>query len=79
MMNRTYFQIQQHTGYQFEPLQEGNYDTLPEAQAAMAELEAELHFRDMRICEYLETDIEHKQVRVVESGTESETIEDVDG
>ncbi len=71
-MSRTYYQIQQHTGYQFEPLQEGNFDTLAAAQAGMAELELDLQWRNMRIAEYVETAAEHKLVQVVEYGAEGD-------
>jgi hypothetical protein len=75
-MHRTYYQIQQHTGYQYEPLQEGNFDTLAEAQACMAELERDMQWRDMRIAEYAETDSEHKMVQVVEYGAEGDDEDD---
>lgn len=45
----TAYIIEQHTGYQFEPLADGEFVSLEEAESAMTELETGLGWRNMRI------------------------------
>ena len=41
--------IEQFTGYQFEPIPEGEFDTEEEATEAIQKLENELGWSDMRV------------------------------
>ena len=43
------YSIQQHTGYQYEPILEGDFETAEAAIAAMRELETDLGWRDLRV------------------------------
>ena len=45
----TMYEVQQHTGYQWEPMTEGEFATDAEAIAAMEALEAEFGWRDLRV------------------------------
>lgn len=42
------YEIQQHTGYQWEPVAEGEFTTEAEAIAGMKDLETNLGWRDLR-------------------------------
>lgn len=41
--------VEQHTGYQYEPIPEGDFDCKEAAINGMRELEAELGWRNMRV------------------------------
>ncbi|EFV9547688.1 hypothetical protein GB989_04850 [Shigella sonnei] len=41
--------IEQHTGYQYEPIPDGEFDSQEAAINGMRELESECGFRDMRV------------------------------
>lgn len=45
----TTYTIQQHTGHQYESIQDGEFETAEAAIAGMRELEANLGWRDMRV------------------------------
>lgn len=43
------YTIEQHTGYQWEAILEGDFETAEAAIAAMRELETDLGWRDLRV------------------------------
>lgn len=59
----TTYTIQQRTQYQYEPIQEGDFDSAEAAISAMHELENNLGWRNLRIV---------KDDAVIECGLESD-------
>ena len=78
------YTIQQHTGYQWEPVQEGDFETAEAAIAAMDVLETELGWRDLRVVKDAGTRYDlsgHRLIgddahEVIEYGLESDEDDD---
>ena len=76
-MKKVTYEIQQHTGYQFEPVPNGDFETADGAIAGMNELESELEWRDLRVIEVIRTDgaITHGDVIAVGSPSDEDDEE----
>lgn len=71
-MSTIKFQIQQHTGHQYEPISGGDYESRDQAIAGMRSLESGLGYRDMRVVEMIEDDATAREGDVVEVGLEAD-------
>lgn len=71
---KTFFEIEQsvHNGATWEPLDNGAFDTQPQAEAAMRELETNLGWRGLRVVQVIETDQAHWSGDVVATGLEND-------
>lgn len=48
-LNSTAYIVEQHTGHQYEPIENGNFKTLDAAKAAVSELATELGWTGLRV------------------------------
>ncbi len=69
-MSTITYQVQQCTGYQYEPIPEGDFETAEEALASMRALESNLGWRNLRVVE-----LESQDSTVSAAGVDSECFE----